>query len=226
MNLAENGGNLDGNIVAVLVPQAVHHLLEAMVGFRFAQDGFAKLVDVHPDAGLAPAAQMGTQLPVLRRKNHVGALLPQLAGNHGHHHARKLNGQPVPHLHGQAVHAGQVFGHAVAAQQVAEQLRAAGGGSGAEYAVRQGQGERLARGIVHHPFQLLRLLPFMSAHPGIGLSENGFSQFNRLGCQLLVGPFVTARRRHQVRNGGICHNGPQTSPFHVQNQANLPGPFL
>ena len=171
------------------------------MGLAFTQNGLSQLVDVHPDAGLAPAAQVGAQFSILRRKNHVGALLPQLAGNHGHHYAGKLYGEFVPQLHGEPVRGGQITGNTVAVQQVAEQLRAPRRRGRAEHAVRQRQRKGLARRVVHHALHLLRLLFLLPAHPGIRLFQNGFRQFHSLGGQLLVSPFVTARRRHHVRDG-------------------------
>ena len=140
-----------------------------MVRLAFTQNGLSQLVDIHPDAAFAPAAQVGAQFSILGRKNYIGALLSQLAGNHGHDYTRKLSGKSPPHFHGETVRRRQITGNAISVQKIAEQLSTPRRRRRTEHTIRQCQRKRLARRIIHHALHLLRLPLLFPSHPGIRL---------------------------------------------------------
>ncbi len=178
IDLAEDGGDLDRDVLDVVARQQRQVRLQAARGLGLAQDRLAQLVEVEAQAGAASLFQVAPQVFLLARQDHVLRLVAQ-AGHDGWHDQA---GQVVRHGAAQeqadALPPVHVLRHAVALEQVGELIGDALRAVAAEGLIGQRDRQLLAVRIGEHAGELAGLGALVGGLLGARLAQERFGQLD------------------------------------------------
>ena len=164
VDLAENRRDFHREVIAIRACDAREHGGHAFFRLMLAEDRFAELVEVHLHPGAATCLQVRTQTLFLAREDHGIALPAEFCGHQWHHQSGCQGGGERTQFHACPLQWREVFRDPIILDQRAEARGRTRGRGWPENLVRKGEGQRLARGITHHPRKLGRLFALCAAH--------------------------------------------------------------